>query len=83
MKTKRKKETKPIKIIHKWQNNFHDYYHNNRKEIGKESLQQLVIPGTHDSGSYLANDTNSPVANWVVCQDEDVLTQLLYGIRFV
>ena len=54
-----------------------------RDYIGELSLRMLTIPGTHNSGSYLANDTSSPVANWVVCQDEDVLTQLLYGIRFV
>ena len=54
-----------------------------REEIGNSSLASLVIPGTHNSGSFLLNDSYSAVANWVVCQDEDILSQLLNGIRFV
>ncbi|KAK7068797.1 hypothetical protein SK128_002971, partial [Halocaridina rubra] len=55
----------------------------NRDVLGSRSLRSLVIPGTHNSGSYSLNDEDDVVSAWVVCQDEDVISQLLYGIRYL
>lgn len=42
-----------------------------------------MLPGTHNAGSYSVKDTDDVVTAWVVCQDEDIISQLLYGIRCV
>lgn len=54
-----------------------------RAVLGSRSLRSLVLPGTHNSGSYSLADDNDVVAAWVVCQDEDIISQLLYGNRLV
>lgn len=55
----------------------------NRQVLGGRSLRSLVIPGAHNAGSYSLRDKDDVVSSWVVCQDEDVLSQLLYGIRYL
>lgn len=52
-----------------------------RHVLGPRSLKSLVIPGTHNSGSYSLEDQENLVNLMVVCQDEDILSQLLYGNR--
>ncbi|MPC55883.1 PI-PLC X domain-containing protein 1 [Portunus trituberculatus] len=54
-----------------------------RAVLGNRSLRSLVLPGTHNAGSYSLADDNDVVASWVVCQDEDILSQLLYGNRYL
>ena len=44
-------------------------------------MRSLVIPGSHNAGSYKLEDDLDPVQGWVVCQDENVMSQLLYGVR--
>ncbi|XP_066972494.1 uncharacterized protein [Macrobrachium rosenbergii] len=55
----------------------------NRDVLGSRSLRSLVIPGSHNSGSYSLKDEDDVVSAWVVCQDESIISQLLYGIRYL
>ncbi|XP_018020219.1 uncharacterized protein LOC108676615 [Hyalella azteca] len=53
----------------------------NRDVLINRPLEDLAILGSHNAGSLTANDSYDAVANWVVCQDETILDQLLYGVR--
>ncbi|XP_076056721.1 uncharacterized protein LOC143034490 [Oratosquilla oratoria] len=55
----------------------------NRKVLGDKTLRELVLPGVHNAGAYTTGNTMDAVQAWVVCQDEPVLTQLLYGNRYL
>ncbi|XP_042237589.1 uncharacterized protein LOC121876511 [Homarus americanus] len=55
----------------------------NRQVLGGRSLRSLVLPGTHNAGSYSLKDRGDVVSAWVVCQDEDIISQLLYGNRYL
>ncbi|XP_037788494.1 uncharacterized protein LOC119583837 [Penaeus monodon] len=55
----------------------------NKDVLGSRSLRSLMLPGTHNAGSYSVKDTDDVVTAWVVCQDEDIISQLLYGIRYL
>nr|XP_045595248.1 uncharacterized protein LOC123756209 [Procambarus clarkii] len=55
----------------------------NRQVVGNRSLRSLVLPGTHNAGSYSLRDSEDVVSAWVVCQDEDIVSQLLYGNRYL
>ncbi|XP_063873407.1 uncharacterized protein LOC135107458 isoform X2 [Scylla paramamosain] len=59
------------------------WLYDHRAVLGNRSLRSLVLPGTHNAGSYSLADDNDVVASWVVCQDEDILSQLLYGNRYL
>lgn len=54
-------------------------------KVGDLFLNELAIPGTHNAGSYKVYDPpdESFVTWYRDCQEEDVYTQLLYGIRFL
>lgn len=55
-----------------------------RKLIGGFSLSQLMIPGTHNSGSYQdyrGKRSETLMTRYKICQDEDIWNQLIYGIR--
>ncbi|XP_046387690.1 uncharacterized protein LOC124157194 [Ischnura elegans] len=62
-----------------------------RSELGDMSLRSLFIPGTHNSGCYkkvtgLANQNsrrNSFSSRFLLTQDLDIYTQLVYGIRYL
>lgn len=62
-----------------------------RSEFGDMSLRSLFIPGTHNSGCYkkvtgLANQSsrrNSFSSRFLLTQDLDIYTQLVYGIRYL
>ncbi|KAK8738177.1 hypothetical protein OTU49_004085, partial [Cherax quadricarinatus] len=54
-----------------------------RQVLGNRSLRSLVLPGTHNAGSYSLKDQDDVVSAWVVCQDEDIISQLLYGNRYL
>ncbi|XP_054167639.1 PI-PLC X domain-containing protein 1-like [Oppia nitens] len=53
--------------------------------IGDRPLTELVIPGTHDAGSYEKYDPNikDDLKNFVITQDECIYNQLVYGIRYM
>ncbi|XP_054167803.1 PI-PLC X domain-containing protein 1-like [Oppia nitens] len=58
---------------------------NNLPIIGDRPLTALVIPGTHDSGSYEKYDpkTKDVLKGFVITQDESLYNQLVYGIRYL
>ncbi|RWS09513.1 PI-PLC X domain-containing protein 3-like protein [Dinothrombium tinctorium] len=53
--------------------------------IKRKSLRNLMLPGTHNSGSYFEGYKKRFVYNlidkYTICQDENVFNQLAYGIR--
>ncbi|XP_028968429.1 uncharacterized protein LOC100899375 [Galendromus occidentalis] len=51
--------------------------------IGGTALKDLVIPGTHQSGTFKHFTKFNYLNRYRDCQEEDVFTQLLYGIRFL
>lgn len=53
--------------------------------IGTRTLKELMIPGTHNSGSYepYMLDRDTPRRRYQICQDENVFNQLVYGIRYL
>ncbi|KAF8770592.1 PI-PLC X-box domain-containing protein like [Argiope bruennichi] len=53
--------------------------------IGNRTLKDLMIPGTHNAGSFehYRPDRNTPKIRYQMCQDEDVFNQLVYGNRFL
>ncbi|KAG8269147.1 hypothetical protein J6590_008393 [Homalodisca vitripennis] len=58
----------------------------NKLSIGGLSLTSLVWPGTHNSGCYRRGDTLSlrdTLARFVLTQDQDVWSQLVYGVRYI
>lgn len=58
-----------------------------RDQIENKKFRQLFIPGTHDSSSYKYNfDPNrmeTLITRYTLTQDDDVLSQLVHGIRYV
>jgi len=56
-----------------------------RDVIGNRTLKDLMIPGTHNAGSYEAYrpDRNTAKIRYQICHDEDVFNQLVYGNRFL
>uniref|UniRef100_T1JAD6 Phosphatidylinositol-specific phospholipase C X domain-containing protein n=1 Tax=Strigamia maritima TaxID=126957 RepID=T1JAD6_STRMM len=60
----------------------------NRKSIQHLTLSQLMIPGTHLSGSYKMNITGSETLDSLIgpfetTQDETLWNQLVYGNRYL
>lgn len=58
-----------------------------RSKIASRKFRQLFIPGTHDSASYKYNfDPNTMenlVTRYSLTQDDDILSQLVHGIRYL
>ncbi|CRL07974.1 CLUMA_CG020986, isoform A [Clunio marinus] len=58
-----------------------------RDQFGDRKFRQLFIPGTHDSASYKYNfDPNQMetlVTRYSLTQDDDILSQLIHGIRYL
>ncbi|XP_018496531.1 uncharacterized protein LOC100897356 [Galendromus occidentalis] len=50
-------------------------------EIRRLALFDMAIPSTHQSGAYKIFKGQNIVNRYRDCQEEDVFTQLLYGIR--
>ncbi|XP_054272973.1 PI-PLC X domain-containing protein 1-like [Macrosteles quadrilineatus] len=58
----------------------------NSLSIGGLTITSLVWPGTHNSACYRRGDTLSlkdTLARYVLTQDQDVWSQLVYGIRYI
>ncbi|XP_063230345.1 PI-PLC X domain-containing protein 1-like isoform X2 [Bacillus rossius redtenbacheri] len=52
--------------------------------ISSLKLQDIFLPGTHDSGSYNESPGKETlVARYTITQEEDTLDQLIYGIRYL
>ncbi|CAG2174614.1 unnamed protein product [Oppiella nova] len=59
---------------------------NNLSIIGDKKLPSLVIPGTHDSGSYEKwgpKSVGDIIRGFTITQDESIYNQLVYGIRYL
>ncbi|XP_013791143.2 uncharacterized protein LOC106474990 [Limulus polyphemus] len=56
-----------------------------RDVIGDQTLLNVMLPGTHNSGSHQEYDSvkDHIISRYQICQDEDVWNQLVYGIRFL
>lgn len=56
-----------------------------REVIGNLKINDLLIPGTHDSGSYRRRQSNQEniFVKYSITQDDNVYTQLLNGIRYL
>lgn len=58
-----------------------------RDKIESKKFRQLFIPGTHDSSSYKYNfDPNrmeTLVSRYTLTQDDDILSQLIHGVRYI
>ncbi|OQR71766.1 hypothetical protein BIW11_01439 [Tropilaelaps mercedesae] len=63
-----------------------DWMEESMSIIGFLSLSDLVIPGTYQSAAYRryrVNDMFRPRVGFIYTQEEDIFTQLLYGIRYL
>ncbi|XP_035228828.1 PI-PLC X domain-containing protein 1-like [Stegodyphus dumicola] len=56
-----------------------------RHIIGNRTLKELMLPGTHNAGSYepYRPDRNTAKVRYQICHDEDIFNQLVYGNRFL
>lgn len=58
----------------------------NRQTLGAMRLRDLLIPGTHDSGSYQeykGRPSENVITRYTITQDENIWNQLAYGNRFL
>ena len=54
--------------------------------LGDVAVADLLLPGTHNSGSYRhyhGRRADSVLARYLICQEEDVWSQLVYGVRYL
>lgn len=56
----------------------------NRKYLENSTLSSIMIPGSHDSGSFTkyVRNSDSVVSRYKYAQEEPVFNQLLYGLRY-
>lgn len=61
-----------------------DWMWNEREILKQKPVTEVMIPGTHDAGSYsyLDESYRHPVTKFVYCQEESIFNQLAFGIRF-
>lgn len=55
---------------------------NFREVLGSTPLYDLFLPGTHNSGSYReyqGRSSDTVFMRYLICQDEDIWHQLVYG----
>ena len=57
----------------------------NYRNIENLKVSDLTLPGTHDSGSYIEPGAlfNSVTNSVIWAQEETILNQLKYGVRFL
>ena len=49
-------------------------------------IHKMFLPGTHNSGSYRTYEGHSSdtvFMRYLICQDENIWSQLVYGIRYL
>lgn len=54
-----------------------------RESLGPQRLDTIFIPGTHNSGSYSTARVPNLLKKYILNQDRDVWTQLVFGIRYL
>nr|CAD7258558.1 unnamed protein product [Timema shepardi] len=55
-----------------------------KDELSPMKLRKVFIPGAHDAGAYERyKGAETPVTKYSITQEEDVLSQLTYGIRYL
>lgn len=64
-----------------------NWMHKNMGQLKSKRLTELRLPGTHNSGAYTSGYRWLGYRQWLedrytICQDESVLNQLIYGIRY-
>ncbi|KAK0077429.1 hypothetical protein PV325_003964, partial [Microctonus aethiopoides] len=59
-----------------------DWMYQRRKMLEKVSLSSIIIPGTHNSGSYLKNPPVSLIEKFTATQDGSIFDQLIMGARY-
>lgn len=55
-----------------------------RSEIASLKYRELMIPGSHDAGSYAyykGKESDNIFTRWVITQEENFWEQLMYGMR--
>lgn len=69
-----------IRAYPRWMNDF-------RSVVGGLRFRDLLIPGSHDSGSYRTNfdplEKETIVTKYTLTQDDDIRGQLMHGIRYL
>jgi len=68
-----------LRIFPLWMNELKDI-------IGDIPLHSLMIPGTHDAGSWMEYDVSrceNIYVRYYICQEDSVYEQLVHGIRYV
>lgn len=65
--------------------NYPTWMNDRLAKLGNLTLRSIIIPGTHDSGSYRENQTlkNRYPDNYYLTQDDNVLGQLIHGARYL
>lgn len=46
------------------------------------SLPEIMIPGSHDSGSFYFHKEIAPISKYKYAQEETIFNQLVYGLRY-
>lgn len=59
-----------------------DWMHQSLPYIGCRTLQQIILPGTHDSGMSVIQNSNLATGQNAKTQSLDIYHQLLSGIRY-
>lgn len=58
-----------------------------RKQLENRKIRQIFLPGTHDSASYKRGfdptKSENIVTKYTVTQDDDAMSQLIHGIRYL
>ncbi|CAH0553027.1 unnamed protein product [Brassicogethes aeneus] len=57
------------------------WMNDNRATLGKKKIGTLILPGTHNSGSF--SGIPPLFENYVLNQDRNIWTQLVYGVRYL
>ncbi|KAK0094593.1 hypothetical protein PV326_010507 [Microctonus aethiopoides] len=59
-----------------------DWMHQRRALLETESFLSILIPGTHNSGSYLKRPPETLIEKFTATQDGSILNQLIMGARY-
>lgn len=46
------------------------------------TLPEIMIPGSHDSGSFYFHREIAPISKYKYAQEETIFNQLVYGLRY-
>ena len=55
-----------------------------KTKLANKKIAELSLPGSHDSGSYKGSSSGNFIyEKTVYAQEETILNQLLYGVRYL